>query len=190
MGGQGSGGRRTGSGRQRTSDLEHAISGTVSTAIAAPVSTAVGPLASVDPPTEAQLAPRLAALRLMLEALWTGRAPGVETRADDGTTVLQERVAEMQTQAAEALAVWHELAPHAVAKRTLTPGTAAVFLMLCRAVVTQRYVEPGGANDRGMQQRIASWMKDFAIGPLGKPEADTAPPAAVNPLDRFTKARP
>jgi len=87
--------------------------------------------------------------------------------------------------------VWHELAPHAFEARTLTPATAAAFTMLCRAVVKERALSTakkgaGGPNHRGLMQRVGSWMKDFALAPLGK-ALYAAQAQAVNPLDRFTK---
>lgn len=90
--------------------------------------------------------------------------------------------------------VWHELAPHAFEARTLTPATTAAFVMLCRAVVRERsfWRSKGGAagpNHRGLMQRVGTWMKDFSIAPLGKPQYAAQPAAPANPLDRFTKGR-
>jgi hypothetical protein len=90
------------------------------------------------------------------------------------------------------LRVWHELAPHAFEARTLTPATAAAFTMLCRAVVRERALSTskrggGGPNHRGLMQRVGSWMKDFALAPLGKALYAAQPAQTVNPLDRFTK---
>jgi hypothetical protein len=85
------------------------------------------------------------------------------------------------------------LAPHAFAARTLTPATAAVFVMLCRAIVKERALSAsvacGGPNHRGLMQRLSSWFKDFDLAPLGKPMYAAEPDTKVNPLDRFTKGR-
>jgi hypothetical protein len=89
------------------------------------------------------------------------------------------------------LKVWRELAPEAFAARTLTPATSAAFEMLCHAAVLERALRvskrtAGGPNHRGLQQRVATWKKDFMLAPLGKPMVAAAP-AIANPLDRFTK---
>jgi len=94
----------------------------------------------------------------------------------------------------KALAVWHELAPHAFAARTLTPATTAAFVMLCRGVVKERAYwrstwGAAGADHRGLMQRVGTWMKDFCLSPLGKPVYAAHVEAPANPLDRFTKGR-
>jgi hypothetical protein len=62
--------------------------------------------------------------------------------------------------------------------------------MLCRAVVRERALSKtkacGGTNHRGLMQRVASGMKDFAIAPLGKALAPATSAAPVSKLDRFT----
>lgn len=51
MGGRGSGGRRTGSGKKLKSDLEHAISGTASARVLQhPAATAIAPVVTFEPP--------------------------------------------------------------------------------------------------------------------------------------------
>jgi hypothetical protein len=92
------------------------------------------------------------------------------------------------------LHVWRELAPHAFAARTLTPATCAAFVMLCRATVQERTLSASkryaaGPNHRGLMQRVATWMKDFSVAPLGKPMYAAQPEQTTNPLDRFTKGR-
>jgi hypothetical protein len=89
----------------------------------------------------------------------------------------------------EALAVWHELAPIAFEARTLTPATCAAFTMLCRAVAFERSMEIPDANHRGLMQRVATWLKDFGLAPLGKPLYAAQSEAPASPLDRFTKGR-
>jgi len=185
MGGRGSGGRRTGAGQKPRSRLERAISG------AGPdQATAVAPVEIFDPPAELHGTPaELAALMADLHFLQDGQGPG---DPNPQIAVLQTRVDEL-TARAFALAVWHELAPHAFKARTLTPATTAAFVMLCRGVVAERALSAStatasGANHRGMMQRVATWMKDFNVAPFGKPMYE-AEPATVNPLDRFTKAR-
>jgi hypothetical protein len=198
MGGRGSGGRRTGSGRKKLTDLERAIGGNAgkrgvvlqhpnSTAN----STAIAPVKTFDAPPELQgNADDLATLTAELAFLQQATGPG---DPNPQIAELQSRLAE-QTVRAQALAVWHELAPQAFAERTLTPATAAAFVMLCRAVVGERTLSASpssafGANHRGLMHRVATWMKDFAIAPLGKPLYAAQPEAPANPLDRFTKTR-
>lgn len=69
MGGKGSGGRRVGSGKKRTSDLEHAISGTDTrrgVVLAHPNATAIAPVETFDPP---------ATLRGQARGIWDELAP-------------------------------------------------------------------------------------------------------------------
>jgi len=197
MGGRGSGGRRVGSGKKRKSDLEHAITGTSGPrGIVAPRSsgtaivpgTAIAPVVETfDPPADLLVSPaQLAAITAELAIL---KRAG--DRDDPQIDVLQVRVDEMNGRA-QALAVWHELAPHAGAARTLTPATTAAFVMLCRGVATERALSmsaPGGPDHRGMLQRVATWMKDFSLAPLGKAMYAAEAQAPANPLDRFTAPR-
>ena len=69
--------------------------------------------------------------------------------------------------------VWNQLAPHACAARTLTPGTADAFVALCRAMVLERELavntdERGGPSHRGLMQRVEVWMLRFRLSPMGK----------------------
>jgi hypothetical protein len=94
----------------------------------------------------------------------------------------------------KALRVWLELAPLAFEARTLTRSTEVSFVMLCRNVALERKMAAtrgaGGANHRGMIQRVDAEMAKFCLSPFGKPMYDAAKPAtSTNPLDRFTKAR-
>lgn len=86
--------------------------------------------------------------------------------------------------------VWLELAPHAFAARTLTAGTSRSFRMLCRNVVlTERLAgsnDAGGANHRGMQQRVDAELAAFSLRPFGKAiYADEPKAAPANPLEKF-----
>jgi hypothetical protein len=192
MGGRGSGGKRVGSGQKGKSALEHAVSGTTRTRRGGKPGdeTAVAAVETFGPPAELQGTPKqLATLVAELVFLHEHVGPG-----DPNPQIeeLQTRVDEL-TARALALAIWHELAPHAFAARTLTPATSAIFVMLCRGIVAERALSASpatasGPNHRGMMQRVATWMKDFNVAPFGKPmyEADGAA-AAVSPLDRFTK---
>ncbi len=186
MGGRGSGGRRVGSGRKRKTALERAISGAPGprgVLLQHPRSTAVAPIAPFEPPLSLTTSPQLAQLTAALTLLQTACADPNQI-AD-----AQARVDAMTALCHEALAVWHELAPHAFEARTLTPATAAAFAMLCRAVARERATELPDADHRGLMARIGTWMKDFGIAPLGKPLYAAEPVQAVNPLDRFTKGR-
>lgn len=87
---------------------------------------------------------------------------------------------------AEERAVWLELAPHAILARTLTPATSLGFRMLCRNVVMERnysssVLERGGANHRGLIQRIDAELLRFNLAPCGKPIASAEP--AEKPID-------
>lgn len=196
MGGRGSGGRRTGSGRKLKSAFERSISGTGPRGVvvvhpnATATSTAVAPVTTFDPPAELQGDPqRLAALSADLVFLRGA------TRPDEDNPQIAELQAQIDTLTlvGQALAVWHELAPHAFEARTLMPGTAAAFTMLCRGVVRERRLSAsfdcGGADHRGLMARISTWMKDFGLAPLGKPMYAAQAETKTSPLDRFTKAR-
>lgn len=95
------------------------------------------------------------------------------------------------------LAVWGELAPNALQRGTLTPETAARFVLLCRAVVMERSMSAKLLTDgwtyiavtvdgsgqeretlkahplcgphRGMMQRVEAGMSAFRLAPIGKP---------------------
>lgn len=193
MGGRGSGGKRVGAGRKRKTALDRAISGAAKprgVVLQHPSATAVAPVVTFDPPAELQGTPaELANLLSQLAFVKQADGPG---DPNPQIAELQGRVEDLQIQA-RALAIWHELAPHAFTARTLTPATAAAFVMLCRAVVKERALSAsydcGGPNHRGLMQRVATWLKDFELAPFGKPMYAAEPAAAVNPLDRFTKAR-
>jgi len=198
MGGKGSGGRRVGSGRKRKSALERAISGNpgprgvvLQHPSVPPGSTAIAPVETFDPPADWQDTEKdLANLTSQLAFLKQGQGPG---EPNPQIAELQAQVLEVRSRA-QALVVWHELAPQAFEARTLTPATAAAFTMLCRAVVQERSLsaspsQVNGPNHRGLMHRVSTWLKDFAIAPFGKPLYVAQPAAAANPLDRFTKGR-
>src|SRR6185503_5878828 len=172
MGGKGSGGRRVGSGRKKGNGPRMVV-------VRHPSAPGKTPIDTLDPPAELQgPAGELHTLLEGLAFLQSGSGPG-----DPNPQIadLQARIEERQAQAA-ALAIWHELAPHAVAQRTLTPATAAAFAMLCRAVVLERALggspsTAGGANHRGLMHRVATWKKDFCLQPFGRPLVDEKPSA-------------
>jgi len=92
----------------------------------------------------------------------------------------------------EEQAVWHALAPHALAARTLTPATALSFEVLCRNVALEQRLatgdDQGGANHRGMIQRVDAELAAFSLRPFGKPIYEAEPEAKpVNPLEKFLK---
>lgn len=152
MGGPGSGGNRTGSGRKKQSDLERAIGGDAGkrgVVLQHPNATAVAPIETFDPP---------------------------------------------KTLRGKAKAVWGELAPAAFEARTLTRATEVAFVILCRNVALERKMAAarkgvGSANHRGMIQRVDAELTKFCLSPFGKPLYGAQVETAVNPLDRFTKAR-
>lgn len=88
--------------------------------------------------------------------------------------------------------VWDALAPHALRLRTLTPGTALAFRMLCRNVVLEQQLgtggDKGGPNHRGILQRVDAQLARFCLAPFGKAiyeaEVEAKP---VNPLEKFLK---
>jgi len=87
---------------------------------------------------------------------------------------------------AAVLKVWGELAPFALAERTLTRATVAAFEMLCRCVVLERKLSRGeargGSNHRGMMQRVEAGFTRFRLAPSGKP---TPAPKPADPFAEF-----
>ena len=74
----------------------------------------------------------------------------------------------------EAAAVWREFAPLAVERQTLNRSTMLAFAMLCRNIVLEQALaaDPslvGGANHRGMLQRVETELRGFDLSPNGKP---------------------
>lgn len=89
--------------------------------------------------------------------------------------------------------VWLELAPHAFRNRTLTRATSLSFRLLCRNVVLERALaqsveDRGGANHRGLIQRVDAELLRFNLSPCGKAMfGEEQPQAPANPLNRFLK---
>lgn len=86
--------------------------------------------------------------------------------------------------------VWLELAPFAFANRTLTKATSLSFRLLCRNVILERAlaVDPkmqGGANHRGLIQRVDAELLRFNLSPCGKAMYEGEPEAPANPLEKF-----
>lgn len=79
----------------------------------------------------------------------------------------------------EERAVWLKLAPHAFRRRTLTRATALSFEMLCRNIVLERKLADdmklvGGANHRGVIQRVDAELLRFDLSPNGKPHGQAS----------------
>lgn len=88
--------------------------------------------------------------------------------------------------------VWLKLAPLAFKNRTLTKATSYAFCLLCRNIVLERQyaqsvTDRGGANHRGLIQRIDAELLAFNLRPIGKPMLEGAeqPAKPANPLTRF-----
>lgn len=96
----------------------------------------------------------------------------------------------------EARQVWWQLAPLAVKRKTLTKSTAFSFELLCRNVVLEREIakdlsQAGGANHRGIIQRVDAELLRFDLSPNGKPhgEAAEAAPKPKSPLEKLKERR-
>ena len=77
--------------------------------------------------------------------------------------------------------VWLELAPHGFAAGTLTRATSYGFRLLCRNIVLERELaanveQRGGANHRGLIQRIDAELARFVLAPMGKPLVEQKAP--------------
>lgn len=90
---------------------------------------------------------------------------------------------------ADERAVWLKLAPHAVARQTLTKATAFQFELLCRNIVLERALSNdvetrGTANHRGLIQRIDAELLRFDLAPNGKPHG-AVPGTVQKPKSRL-----
>lgn len=107
--------------------------------------------------------------------------------------------------------IWAELAPHALAMRTLVQATAAAFADLCEAIVLKRALlaridadgftcekislsaasvehrelkaHPLLGSHRGMMQRVEAGFTRFCLTPIGKPIVSTV--ARDDPFAEF-----
>lgn len=108
-------------------------------------------------------------------------------------------------------AVWSELAPHALAARTLTPATARRLWLLCKAITmeasmsaqlhaegwtyervtidgagqehTEQKANPLCDKQRAMMQRVEAGLAAFRLAPVGKELAPASQPD--DPFDEF-----
>ena len=81
---------------------------------------------------------------------------------------------------ADVAAVWRELAPHAIAERTLEPRTVVAFLLLCQNIVLERKLATApltcaGPDHRGLLARVEVGMARFRLAPDGKPVVGEEP---------------
>jgi hypothetical protein len=88
--------------------------------------------------------------------------------------------------------VWVDLAPFALSNRTLMLATALSFAMLCRNIVLERRMArnmgmAGGADHRGMIQRVDAELLRFNLSPCGKSMYEPVQEKPANPLERFLK---
>jgi hypothetical protein len=91
------------------------------------------------------------------------------------------------------LLMWEYLSPLAFKKRTLTTETALAFGLLCRNIVREQKMavsalHAGGADHRGLIQRIDAELLSFDLRPNGKAIYEAEEPAngvPTNPLARF-----
>ena len=86
--------------------------------------------------------------------------------------------------------VWLALAPYAMQAGTLTPASEMAFVLLCKNIVLERLYagsvqDRGGANHRGLIQRVEGGLDAFQLRPQGRrmPQAETVKPASK--LDKF-----
>lgn len=77
--------------------------------------------------------------------------------------------------------VWLRLAPLALAQKTLKPATELAFSLLCRNIALERrfaasVMDAGGANHRGIIQRVENGLAAFNLRPFGKPSVEAEEP--------------
>ena len=117
-------------------------------------------------------------------------APLPSTNSDaGGADPLPEEWAAPDDLGPDERAVWRKLAPHAVARQTLTKATAFQFELLCRNIVLERSLAEGAdtrgtANHRGLIQRIDAELLRFDLAPNGKPHG-AVPGTVTKPKSRL-----
>jgi hypothetical protein len=129
--------------------------------------------------------------------VFAGTARGKHRAATKAGLLPVDFVHEPKELTREAAAVWRELAPYAMAARTLTTATAHDMRELCEMVVEMRGVLEarrlaGWTDDglklakeyRGLVQRVEGKMRAFRLAPIGK-EMTEAAPAVVDPWAEF-----
>lgn len=126
----------------------------------------------------------------------TARAKAPSTNSDAGGAVAFEEFDAPDDLSADERKVWLKLAPHAFKARTLTHATAFSFELLCRNVLLERTIAKdvelaGGANHRGLIQRIDAELLRFDLSPNGKPHSAAAPaaPKAKTALELLKERR-
>ncbi len=131
----------------------------------------------------------------LVEPLGSMPAAGVplpSTNADaGGAEPLAEEWAAPDDLGPDERKVWLKLAPHAVARQTLTKATAFQFELLCRNVVLERAMardveQRGTANHRGLIQRVDAELLRFDLAPNGKPHG-AAPGTVTKPKSALEK---
>jgi hypothetical protein len=86
--------------------------------------------------------------------------------------------------------VWLDLAPGAFKARTLTKATAYAFKLLCRNVLLEQALRAdvekrGGADHRGVLQRVENGLTAFGLRAIGKPILSDEPPKVEDPFAEF-----
>jgi hypothetical protein len=156
MGGVGSGGPRIGAGRKPKADAAKALGGDAGHRRRKVVRHPSSPAAPVETPV----------------------VPVEAFDAPDDLTVDERNV-------------WLRMAPYAFGNGTLTKATMYGFCLLCRNIVLERryatsVADAGGANHRGLIQRIDAELLRFCLAPLGKPVVQPAKPE--DPFAEFVGA--
>lgn len=126
--------------------------------------------------------------KTLAEKALHGTASLKEQRAAAGTPVVDEFDAPDDLKRDERL-VWLELAPYAFKARTLTRATSYSFRLLCRNIVLERALaddveQRGGANHRGIIQRVDAELTRFCLSPLGKALIEDKP-KVEDPFSEF-----
>lgn len=129
--------------------------------------------------------------------IFAGTARGSHKEAAKSAPLPAEFVHEPASLSWEGAEVWRRLAPDAMAKRTLTAGTADDFRALCEMTVemwaTLAARRQEGWTDQGFRlarefrslaQRVQDKMRGFKLSPIGK-EMDDAIAKPVDPWAEF-----
>ncbi len=93
----------------------------------------------------------------------------------------------------EALEVWKERAPYAIARQTLDQSSAPGFARYCELVVLERHEAKssgrGGSNHRGILNLLKDAERSYSTWPIGRPMPQIAGADVAQPTSKLGRFR-